>query len=108
MTKSWAVRGYAAAVVVLGLLVGVLGAHVSAGDPDPVAFDAAGRLLLTSGGLHVFDNPYLQVGPLYLLVEGLLSHIAGGCGLSAIVVESVFWSVVLLGWAGWLARALSC
>src|SRR5207237_222270 len=47
---------------------------------------------------NVFSTPYLQVGPLYLYVEGIVGKIAPALGLEPLRALSVFWSGVILLW----------
>lgn len=94
------------ALLLTAALVGVGGWLLARGNPDPGAFVAAGERLLGRHGLSVFDNAYLQVGPLYLLVEGLVATPARCLGANPELVLSVLWCVVLLVWTRWVARAV--
>lgn len=76
MDIGWAPRA------LLGLLVPVALVAAAGGPPtaDASLFAAAGEQLLSPRGAQVLADPALQVGPLYLLVVGLGSRLAGLAG----------------------------
>jgi hypothetical protein len=81
-------------LVSTALLLGALG---SGGTADAGLFFAAGRRLLSSDGSSVFDDPSLQVGPVYLVVLGAGSVLGRLVGLSSDGGASLLavWSVVV-------------
>ncbi|MBO3102664.1 glycosyltransferase 87 family protein [Cellulomonas fengjieae] len=73
---------------------GVLGA--SNPDSDAVMFLAAGRRLLGPQGLDVFADPELQLGPLALLLAGVVAAIADVLGVSALFLLGAVQAVLVL------------
>lgn len=76
----------------LGSIVQPLAAH-----GDALMFVSAGRRLLGPHGLDVFSQPSLQVGPMYLLLLGCISHVASALDVSVWVVAGAVESLMLTG-----------
>lgn len=87
-----------AAAMTLAALTGALVAPLAAGG-DAHTFQLAEDQLLSSHGWDIFSNPYLQVGPTYLLLLGLLHLVAGFLHLPASVVAGAVQSLLVT----WLA-----
>jgi hypothetical protein len=79
----WPVLAIAAVAVAFGLLVH----STSPGDATP--FFAGGKVLLSRHCLDAFANPQLQVGPLQLLLYGVVAHVAHAIGVGRATMLSV-------------------
>lgn len=81
----------AGGALAVGVLLAVVGGSPTA---DAQLFSIAGTQLLSSDARHVFADPDLQVGPLYLLLTGVGARAAALVGL-----DPVTGSLLLPAWA---------
>lgn len=82
---------------------GLFGAAIP--DGDAAWFRDAGRSMLSSEVLDVFADPGLQIGPLYLLVVGLLTVATQALGLPVLFTVAAVQSTALAGYALYLSGA---
>ncbi|GIG29124.1 hypothetical protein [Cellulomonas marina] len=71
--------------VACGLLASLTAAR--SGAQDQPEFVAAGLRLLADGRWDVYDDPWYQIGPLHLLLVGLVARVAGAVGADPVVVS---------------------
>jgi len=84
------------ALLAMATLLGSLVQPLAA-QGDALLFVSAGRRLVGSHGLDVFNNPSLQVGPTYLLLLGLIDKLARSLGVPVWVAVGGLQSLMLTG-----------
>lgn len=80
---------------------GLFGAAIP--DGDAAWFRSAGRSMLGSDVLDVFAAPGLQIGPLYLLLVGVLTVVTEALGLPVLFTVAAVQSTALAAYALYLA-----
>ncbi len=80
---------------------GLFGAAIPGGDAG--WFREAGRSMLGSDMLDVFSSSGLQIGPLYLLLVGVLAAVVDVVGLPVLFMVAAVQSVALAAYALYLA-----